>query len=237
MSSTWSVRSDLEPIFHGMSRDVNKFVPRAIVLGLNKTGMKVRTTMIKEIMGQSSAKAGTVRGTKTSSRGIDIHKASTRTFTATIRVYERRGAPNLYGFQGVRKGRKMINGKARLGSGVRATVFGKSHTYKGTFVAPAPVTGNPKLVWIRTGREKIVPKQGKYAGKRIKRGPRKGQYIKREPLRPVWGPALPRFADTQATQAEIGRRVASEFVPEFARALQHVIRQAGKRYEKRMSKS
>jgi len=233
---TFSVKSDIQPYYHTLSREVQKFIPRALVMGLNKTGMKVKTTVKNQIVQQASVKPSTVAG-KSKSRGITLHRASQNRYTVVISVWERKGAPNLYGFQGVRMGRKMVIGRARR-KGVRAKVFGKSKVYPGSFIGKTPVGRQPKLVWIRDAKkpDKVVPQQGAYAGRRIKRGPRKGQLIKRQPIRPVWGPRLPDFSQTDQAQDAVMQRIEAEFIPEFARGLQLVIDRASRRLDRRLAK-
>jgi hypothetical protein len=40
------------------------------------------------------------------------------------------------------------------------------------------------------GAAKVVPHNGRYDGRRIKRGPRKGQFLLRQPIKEAFGPSV-----------------------------------------------
>lgn len=64
------------------------------------------------------------------------------------------------------------------------------HAFKGTMD-----TGHVGAFQRVKGAAKIAPARGKYAFRTIKRGPRKGQLIKRQPIKELFGPPVVRAFD------------------------------------------
>ncbi len=140
---------------------------------------------------------------------------------------------NLGSFR-VKAPKRSVKGKRRLGgSGVRAKVYGESKfkLYRGAFV------------WERDGGKKTVLKRVRNAPKvaptkrtggnreirRVKRGPRKGQVVKRQPVEAVFGASLTReFVRTnrrgrsKATIDVVRKLMRSRFIKEMNRQLTRI---------------
>lgn len=148
-------------------------IPAATARALTGTVRKVKTEAkrrLVDVSGMTSSNVG----------GYLKHEGASRTdLAARVYVVERR-YPNL-----VRFGARMTK------RGVSAKPMNNRRVYKGAFIVGMRNADAEeyKVVFVRFGK-KVVPTKGAYVGKKIKRGPRAGQPILRQQLRPMWGPAL-----------------------------------------------
>jgi len=79
--------------------------------------------------------------------------------------------------------------------------------------------GKSRMAILRRFGEKVVPKRGRYAGRIVTRGPRKGEPLMRQPLRELGGPSVlaawqnaPGLADKELKDidARLSKRLASK---------------------------
>ena len=105
---------------------------------------------------------------------------------------------NLGSFK-IQKAKKSVSGKRRLSAaGLGAKVYGekKFKKYRGAFAWRRPgISGESITVFKRVkGAPKVKPtkRAGKGDIRRYKRGPKKGQTILRQPIKPVYGASLKR---------------------------------------------
>jgi len=134
--------------------------------------------------------------------------------------------------------KKTARGKKRLkGKGIRAKVYGERRlkVYRGAFAWTRPgKTGDAVTVFKRDrSAPKVAPSKrsgvnpdGTTGVRRIKRGPRKGKIILRQPLKPVYGASLIReFVRTNRRGNKAAIDVVREsmrrrFLVEFKRQLE-----------------
>lgn len=157
--------------------------PQIIQRSLNRAIRGVVTDSGKILRKRINMKVGDIK------RQFKITKAKPGVLWASARVKKRRPF-NIARF-GATPQRPRISGKRRLaGRGIRARAWEKRVLYKGGFIW---VRGNIKTAFVRIKGQKVVPKKrtgGDGELRRYKRGPKKGQPIKREQLKALWGPSL-----------------------------------------------
>lgn len=164
-----------------------KRLPSATRMALNKTIRGVLTDTKKvtsKLIGMTQREIG---------QRTTLRLATPTSALASLTIKGERRVPNLIHFKAKKQGKK----------GVSARVWEKQKTYRGTFI----VARGRGTVFKRVGSATVGPtyktrpsKRWKGAVRRIKRGPRKGQVIMRQPITPVFGTSLRRvFVRTPRT--------------------------------------
>ena len=163
-----------------------KIAEAAIISGLNKVAVQARNAAVKAIR---------------RSRNIPASRLK-RNLKVTRRA--RKGSL-LAEITAVGKSAGLINYKARqIKKGVSAEVIkGDRKVHEDAFIAT--VLHGGRGVFKRKGPKK-VPTQGRYLGRKIKRGPDKGKPLKRQPLEKLWGPSAAGLWNS------IGRKAAVAYV-------------------------
>lgn len=158
-----------------MLRDVKGGMDNAMVSALTRTLSTVRTDLDRELRGEVNLMKAIVmdhiaitgKPTKDNPTGQIKVSHKLLKLAAFKPKYPKKRGVSVTTLK--KKGRQYFR------HGFKATVIGGlggSHTGAFTRVK---------------GRPKAVPMKGRYAGRRIKRGPRKGQLIKRQPIKEMFG--------------------------------------------------
>jgi len=197
--ATLSVTADVKKAASSLKRYQRKKVPTASKRAINKA-LRGGRTDTKKVLSKRISMTQRKIGER-----IKLQFATNKAKGTLQVVGPRKGKEfsNLGSFN-VKPPEKSIRGKRRVkGKGVRAKVWGgrKAQVYRGTFAWTRPgKTGDAVTVFKRSrGAPKVAP--GKRAGRnsdgttgvrKIKRGPRKGRVILRQPITPVYGASLKR---------------------------------------------
>lgn len=182
-------------------------LPNVVRMTLNKTIRGVLTDT-KKVMARRIGMTQREIAART-----DLIFAAPGKLSATLKIHGERRVPNLSNFKA-----------KQLKRGVSAKVWEKRKVYKGTFL----VKNGKGTVFKRvSGAEKVKPSKGAYAGRRIKRGPRKGQAILRQPIAPVFGTSLRREFVKPSRQAKAPIDIVSalaypRFEKEFDRQIKRI---------------
>lgn len=184
-----------------------KRLPAVTVSALNRT-LRGAVTDTKRVMAKKIAMTQANVG-----RGLIPRKAIKGHPIASITVRGERRVPNLSRFQRVRQTKK----------GVSAKVWEKQKTYKGTWLLERDSGSNTVFKTMKS-KDKVVPSKGSYYGRTIKRGPRKGQKLKRRPIEPVFGTSLRRAFLQQPNSGRSAKTILKPMIEarwrtEFARQL------------------
>ena len=208
-------RSDFDDIKGAMSSIQRQAIPIAAARALNRVRDTLKTQFGQDISPLVGMPQGTVKGalraTNATTTNLEVVITATTKTPNMIRQMtgaQRQFASNFWrgrgrgGKRGNTGGNSIIR-TARIANAIRrgvVSVYSKTwqpsisgnRGYQKVFSAP---TGGgagsafKEAIFKRTGT-KIVPTKGKYAGRVIKRGPRKGQPLKREKLRTVFGESV-----------------------------------------------
>ena len=210
-----SFRSDFDDMNSALSGMQRQAIPIAAARALNRVRDTLKTQFGSDISPLVGLPQGTVKGairatnaTTTNLQVVIIATTKTPNMIRQMTGAQRRFASNFWrgrgrgGKRGNTGGNSIIR-TARIANSVRrgvVSVYSKtwrpsisgSRGYKKVFSAP---TGGgagaafKEAIFKRTGT-KVVPVKGNYAGRMIKRGPRKGQPLKREKMRAVFGESV-----------------------------------------------
>jgi hypothetical protein len=146
---------------------------------LNRSLLAGRTVAAKRLSEEMTVAQGAVK------KRLNMLRATSNRLSAVLYVRGGRG-PNLIGF-----------GARLTATGVSVRVFGKRREEAGAFIAPGLGkqtdfnlgANGPKVVFKREGSKRAMAK-GRYAGRKIVRGPRAGQPVLRQPLKSQYGPSV-----------------------------------------------
>jgi len=173
MSFNVTVSSDLKRLRRGLSTLEHKVTPQATVRTLNRVAESSRTASAKHIAPQMDARQGDVK------RRMKTAKANRKQLWAVIVAS---GKPL-----------RLIAFKARqTASGVRAKAWGKTKTYKNSFIAPFK------------------------AGSKSKKGVFVRLTSKRLPIKQLWGPGVKQLFKQKENDAVMQTTVRTRFAKEFA---------------------
>lgn len=98
--------------------------------------------------------------------------------------------------------------QTKRGVSVKVLKAGKRGIVKGAFKAMMP---NGVEDVVKRTAEKVVPRQGRYKGRTIKRGARKGQYLKREKLRALFSVDVAQMFNTKRVNKIIRQRMMERY--------------------------
>lgn len=238
-----SVKSDIGKITDRLSKEFKNMIPRATSKGINQTLNAVESQAVKSIASEVGVSQVNVRyrnkndKRKRFSRGY----ASESRPTGFVKLTER-GAPNIRNF-GAKPANKSVgtgrNSKRRLAkSGIKARYFKKTQKFKSGFMAKGPGERGQLLAWIRTG-EFSVPTKGTYAGqiaKRAKKGNKagnvRGRKLRREKVRPLWGPSFAIVMGMPVVEEALKNRIKVE----WPKKIEHELMREFKNIERRIQK-
>ncbi len=173
-------------------KDIKTLAPSRIKDALNRSIIASRTLGIKEIKEVVNIKVASIK----SRIKTTLATSSNRSAKLTMKYKKH---PNLGSFKfsvvSPAKGRKKmpkggVKSRAWTNKGRRQKRNSTGAIlHKGTFVWKRAGAGNIVLSRVK-GAGKVAPSKGSYAGKRIKVGPRAGQPVLRQPLKPIFGPEV-----------------------------------------------
>jgi len=204
------LKIDVEQAANNLLNYQRKKLPTAVTRTLNKTIRGVLTDT-KRLMAK--------RIGMTQKEIADRTKLTFSTSTNLVASMEIRGerrVPNMSAFRA-----------RQMKKGVSARVWERRRVYKGTFIVQRR-GGKKDTVFKRVhGAKKVRPTKGRYAGKVIKRGPRKGQPVLRQPIAPVFGTSLRRAfvafpRDYRPAKEVLYPMAIGRFEKEFSRQINRI---------------
>lgn len=188
---TVSVDVDIKAAAKKLKNYQRRKLPNIVQQSLNRAGAGMRTEakrfIPKEHVAMKSSQVFKLTYVKKAQRHNGI----------VYLVFKRDRVHSIASFKITRKPGKIISGKKRLsGTGLNARVWEKKKNYRGAFLwtRPSAKGGEAVTAFKRvSGVSKAAPTKrtgGDGQIRRIKRGPRKGQKIKRQPIEIVFGASL-----------------------------------------------
>jgi len=172
--------------------DVEQLAKPRIRDALNRAIIRARVVGIAEIRKVVNVKVAAVHSR------IRLRKAVGNNLSAKLSMNYKKH-PNLasFGFSIVKPSKGV---KPRPGGGLKSRAW-KNKGPRQRSNSSGAILHRGVFVWNRSakakvamsrqkGVAKVVPTKGSYAGRLLKAGPRKGQPIKRQPLKPIFGPAI-----------------------------------------------
>jgi hypothetical protein len=139
----------------------------------------------------------------------------------TIKITQNAGNGSLQGVLSLHYEKEPLadfKAKFRRSMGVTVTTIQgqDAHNFRHQFRATM-LSGHGGIFQRAMGAGKRVPLHGRYAGRQIKRGPRKGQQILRQPIREAFGPAaLTAFERTPEIPEVIVTKMGEKFQERLA---------------------
>lgn len=205
MTFDLSFSTDIKAGAKGLRNFEKRRHPAIIQRSLNRAIRGVVTDSKKILKARIAMPSGEV------GKQFKIIKAQNNNGIAAAVVRKKR-PPNLSRF-GAKAQKPRTSGKVRLsGKGLRIKAWEKKTLYKGSFLWERNGT---KTVMVRSkGSSKVAPRKrtgGDGEIRRFKRGPRKGQPIKRQPIKAIFGPSL--FDVMQQNPSKKGKSYYREIIP------------------------
>lgn len=238
MATTIDVTVDVKAAASRLKNYQRNKLPRAVKQSVNTAIKGGRTDTSNALKKRITMP---VRAIQNRIKVVQAKGSSINTIVAKLSVPPRRAGKefsNLSSFK-LQKVRKSVKGKRRLSaSGVGARVWGekKYKKYKGAFVwtRAGAAEGSSAVTVFRRVRNapKVKPKSregGNRGVRTFKHGPKKGQVILRQPIKPVWGASVTREfvrrnrTDTRVAAIDLVRvQIRRRFIKELDRQLRRL---------------
>lgn len=241
MATTINVTVDVKAAASRLKNYQRNKLPRAVKQSVNTAIKGGRTDVTNALKKRITMP---VRAIQNRIKVVQAKGSSINTIVAKLSVPPRRAGKefsNLGSFK-LQKVRKSVKGKRRLSaSGVGARVWGekKYKKYEGAFVwtRAGAAEGSSAVTVFRRVRNAPKVKPSKRIGgsggdmgiRKHKRGPKKGQVILRQPIKPVWGASVTREfvrrnrTDIRVAAIDVVRvQIRRRFIKELDRQLRRL---------------
>jgi Prophage minor tail protein Z (GPZ) len=199
-----NVRTNFPKIFAELKKLDENLRNKVLVAALNKTVVQGSTAASREIREEYNIKASTL------SRYLSVERASIKAgrYVASLVAETSRS-----GQRGLRL--SLFSPTKRTGGvSVKVRRAGKRSVIKGAFIADMP-NGVTDVVSRSTSSRSplpnVVPKKGRYAGRVVKRGPNKGQRLKRQSLRVLYTLEISRMFNKKTVKERIKSVMLAKF--------------------------
>lgn len=174
-----SVKSNVKLVSKSLKNYEKKQLPPAVSRALNRTLRGTVTDTKRLIAKEINLTQADI------AKEIYVKKATGKTGNAYKATMVVRG--------GYKRNLASFKGTSKAGKGLAGKIWKKRTKYPGAFLWVRKIGsgGVAETAFIRVkGAKKVVPNKGSYAGRKIKRGPRKGQALKRQPIKPIYGDSV-----------------------------------------------
>lgn len=163
-------------------------------------------------------------GVRAVSKNTDLKQKDTR---AATRIEKANVGKLLAVFSAVGQALPMIRFGARpTATGVTFKIGAEKRSLRSASIAQ--LASDHIGVFLRRGA-KVKPTRGAFAGRTIRRGPRRGQPILQQPVEEQFGPSIPGAFQDGEVQSEMERRPREWFPIEFRAALRATQERHGKK--------
>lgn len=191
------LKTNIDEVLRSLNNISEKIATPSIVQAINTSARNGKAAAAKAAVAVSGVRPKAVRSRIKGGKGNTL--ASRKKMAAVVYLNFQRGV----------KSSEALSKSALKKYGTRESFFVK-------------LPSGHAAIFERTGEQKRVPKKGSYAGRKIQRGPRKGQALLREPIDELRIPLHPHA--TQAAQTAWRQRTGEVFERELLRQINRRIK-------------